>query len=118
MMKIIKEQLYFLKVWYLQVFEYPRENIEDGLDYGKYTENSNDIYWKMRREESGHGLNGVQIERVSLIADILSKEEPVSILDIGCGAGGTFLFLKEKLSITSAVGIDSSDEALAIAAES
>lgn len=104
--KKLKERLYFLKVWYNDLFLYPREelNLNDSLNYDKY--------WYLKRGKMVGVLSGWQKDRADIILKVIDLKTPISIGDIGCGDGSILKYLKDKLNIIRAIGYDSSDFAL------
>lgn len=110
MFKKIKDLLHKARIAYCEVFMYPRYDLSQtgGIDY--------DEYWKDKRGTSLGRLSGWQRDRANIVCRMIPKDEPVSLLDIGCGDGGILQYLKEKLLVTSAVGMDTSAAALEKAA--
>ena len=103
MTKTIKEKLYFLKIWYNDVFLYPKYKIsgQGGLDYDKY--------WRVKRGDKVGALSDWQKARAELIVKKLRDTGPLSIGDIGCGEGSILKYLERKLPVTKAMGYDGSD---------
>lgn len=110
MFKTLKENLYFLKVWYKDIFRYPRASIvvDESLDY--------DRYWEIKRRngEVGH-LSDWQEARAQLVVDTIKRvsyDRAVSIGDIGCGEGSILKYIGDRVSVAHAVGYDSSEHVL------
>ena len=102
-MKYIKEKLYFLKVWYRDIFLYPKGiiQISDSQDY--------DQYWKEKRGEVVGTLTDWQKMRADIVLSFLPQEKIVSIADIGCGEGSILKYIKERINVEKVIGYDSSD---------
>lgn len=103
MLQNLKKHLYFLKTWIRSIVIYPRQRIEDEVDY--------DTYWKERRG-SKSSLNEWQKERADIIARVIGEGEAVSILDIGCGEGALLKYLATRVSVKHMIGVDTSPHAL------
>lgn len=100
----MKEQLYFLKRWYRQVFLYPPLREMDT---------SYDTYWKERKQGEWGGLNAWQKERADFIIKIVDeKSVPVNVVDVGCGDGVVLAYIREHIKTGEVVGIDTSPDAL------
>jgi len=113
MFKAVKEKLYFLKIWYRDIFLYPREKIDihDSLDYNNY--------WK-EKLSSGRtlGLTSYELARADLVLSILVKEkEEVVVGDIASGPGIVLHYLKSKLPEMKGMCYDVSEYALGLARE-
>jgi 2-polyprenyl-3-methyl-5-hydroxy-6-metoxy-1,4-benzoquinol methylase len=112
MFKYIKERLYFLKQWYVIIFNYPQMilSAEDSLDY--------DAYWKQKRGNVNEGrvrnISRNERMRADFVASMIGND-PVTIGDIASGPGVIFNYLKNKLSIREYIGYESSDYALEVA---
>ncbi|MGH2362375.1 MAG: class I SAM-dependent methyltransferase [bacterium] len=68
---------------------------------------------------SGEGREFFARERVEFLATCLDKHrlETRTVLDYGCGTGGTTPLLRERLKAQRALGIDASTESIAVARE-
>ena len=114
MFKRIKERLYFLKQWYVQVFCYPRENLilEESLDY--------DAYWK-EKLSSGRteGLSRYEQKRADIVLLFLQNENEAEITvgDIACGPGTILAYLASKHRVLHGICYDVSTYALTLAKE-
>ena len=102
-MKGIKKKLYFLKVWYKDIFLYPKETIEvsDSQDY--------DRYWKEKRGREIGVLSDWQKIRADIVLSFLPRDTKISIADIGCGEGSILTYIKERTPTKEVIGYDSSD---------
>jgi 2-polyprenyl-3-methyl-5-hydroxy-6-metoxy-1,4-benzoquinol methylase len=105
-MKWIKQVLYACKVWYRDIFTYPRNvlDITTSLDYDKY--------WEYKRGSEIGVLSDWQKERADFVAFLLKETSVKSLGDVGCGEGSILKYLQEKLSIQETIGYDSSILAL------
>lgn len=103
---MLKDFLYSLKVFYRDIFFYPKDKIvvEESLDYDKY--------WEEKRGDDIRMLSDWQKIRADIVLSVLNKQAPISIGDIGCGEGSILKYLMDKLRVSKAVGYDSSDFAL------
>lgn len=102
-MKGIKEKLYVLKIWYKDIFLYPKETIQvsDSLDY--------DRYWQEKRGKEVGVLSDWQKIRADIVLSFLPKDTGIRIADIGCGEGSILTYIKERTRATEIIGYDSSD---------
>lgn len=112
MFKLLKEQLYFIKRWYVAIFMYPKQKLtsSDSLDY--------DAYWKEKRGV----VQGMQARTISsneaMRAEyVVSKigYAKISIGDIASGPGVIFDYLKGRLHLTEYIGYEYSEYALDVA---
>jgi len=107
MLQAIKEKLYVLKVWYRQIFMYPKQEIPITASY--------DDYWEERGMKKEATLNDWQLGRSRIIAGVLKKEKKISITDIGCGNGGVLAYIQDRIDVKTATGVDISKKALDVA---
>ncbi len=100
--RILKEWFYPLKLWYGDIFEYPRGvlRLEHNLDYN--------AYWEVKRGTSAGTLSDWQKTRADIILQELPLDTQVSIGDIGCGEGSILKYIKEHTLISEATGYDNS----------
>lgn len=105
MIKSLKEILHNLKKGTIDLFRYPvvRLRSDDAVDY--------DEYWSERRAVIGE-MNAWQRERARLTESHVKKWAKKSLLDVGCGAGGVLLYLKNKYGIAHVIGVDISEPLL------
>lgn len=108
----IKYTLYITKDWFRRLYIYPQSKIssESYFDY--------DSYWRERRGEYMGRLGKWQLRRAKLASEIIKKRGGESVNDIGAGAGEVLKFIKDALSLKSAIAFDSSPYALEIAKSS
>lgn len=101
-MKTIRERFYFIKTWYRDIFQYPKNTLrlEHNLDY--------DAYWEKKRGLAVGTLSDWQKARADIIIQELPSDMPISIGDIGCGEGSILKYIQEHVSVTDAMGYDSS----------
>jgi SAM-dependent methyltransferase len=109
--KKIKDVLYVTKEWVKKVFIYPQQKIaHDGhFDY--------DQYWKVKRGTHMQALGRWQKKRAEKVIESLKNEQNITINDIGSGSGEVLVYIRDHLSVSSAIAYDSSDYALERAKE-
>lgn len=106
-MKKLKNKLYLWKQWVWSVFVYPKIGERDE----KY-----ERYWEERGSASKRALNSFQRKRAEMVTKYIELDSV--LMDIGCGNGGTLLFINEHKSLKKMIGIDVSPTVLAMARES
>ena len=104
--KKLKEKFYPLKLWWRELFVYPELKINDP-DYA--------LYWKERRLSSKKELNSFQKKRADFVLRVIKPLS--SIIDIGCGDGGTLSYINQRKKLGRMIGVDFSKDALALAKE-
>lgn len=125
MLKKLKNTLYPWKLWLGSVFVYPKMGEKDE----KY-----EAYWQERgvnphtqkaqavepRDSSGAcfgvGVNSFQKKRAELTVKYIEPDSVV--MDVGCGNGGTLLFINDRKATRKIIGVDFSSGVLALARES
>ena len=105
-LRLIKEKLYFLKLWYRGVFLYPKEviNSENSLDY--------EAYWKEKHGNAPGPLSDWEKKRADMVLEHIPSDEGVTIGDIGCGEGSILKYIQGRRKVLSSIGYDYSDAVL------
>lgn len=98
----LKKWLYPLKLWYQDIFQYPKDvlRLEHDLNY--------DVYWDVKRGAAVGTLSDWQKARADIIMRELPPGTRVSLSDIGCGEGSILRYIKKHALISEATGYDSS----------
>lgn len=104
--KKLKEKLYPLKVWWRELFIYPKLKISDP-EY--------ELYWKERKSGSQKPLNSFQRKRADLVLKTIESES--SVIDIGCGDAGILFYINQRKKLGRMIGVDFSKDVLGLAEE-
>jgi len=119
MLKRLKNKLYFCKQWLSSVFVYPHTFggvSHKGVGvYPKMGERDEKYqkYWEERGAESGRPLNSFQRKRAEMTAERIEPDS--TVMDIGCGNGGTLLYLSLHKPLKKMIGVDFSPKVLSMA---
>lgn len=104
-MKIVKDHLFLIKKAFKQIFFYPVSDIQKvDTDYN--------AYWRDKRGENIGKISRWQRQRAEIVLEYIKKRESISIIDIGCGDGVVLKYIKERVSVSGAIGVDVSNFAL------
>ena len=109
-MSKIRDSLYAVKEHVRRLWIYPVKSLK-STNY--------DEYWKDKRGVNFGNLSMWQKMRADLALEVFARhEEPLSLLDYGCGDGSVLSYIKSKARLKTAIGADVSLDALAFAKNS
>lgn len=104
MRKTLREKCYIFWKQLRRICIYP-ELRREGSDY--------DAYWKSKRGNDVEALSDWQQERADIVLNYIPQNTPLTIVDIGGGAGAVLNYIAKKRTVEKGIVDDISGDALA-----